>query len=200
MKQCLFSNCSSKEVALYESVLSLIDEGAAIGSLKISQIAQRAGIGKGTTYEYFKSKEELIGKALFYNLHKKMENLLEELQKVQGFKNTLYTIFTWMEQHLKDHPFVYQLISMNGIEYRIPEEIRTALLDQTEIAQAFQANLRGLGEMAKEEGLISKEVPQSLVNVTIAGTLISYMMFLRMEQTVKDVERAQVKDYLFSKI
>lgn len=200
MKQCLFSNCSSKEVALYESVLSLIDEGAAIGNLKISQIAQRAGIGKGTTYEYFKSKEELIGKALFYNLHKKMENLLEELQKVQGFKNTLYTIFTWMEQHLKDHPFVYQLISMNGIEYRIPEEIRTALLDQTEIAQAFQANLSGLGEMAKEEGLISKEVPQSLVNVTIAGTLISYMMFLRMEQTVKDVERAQVKDYLFSKI
>lgn len=200
MKQCLFSNCSSKEVALYESVISLIEEGEAIGSLKISQIAQRAGIGKGTTYEYFKSKEELIGKALFYNLHTKTENLFQEAGQVQGFKETMYTIFSWMEKNLKDNPFLYQLLSVNGFVYKIPEEIRKVLFDETEIMNSIQLHISGLGEMAKKEGLIGEEVPASLVNMTLTGTIMSYMMYLKMEETVKDVDRTQVKDYLFSKI
>lgn len=200
MKQCLFSNCSSKEVALYESVISLIEEGEAIGSLKISQIAQRAGIGKGTTYEYFKSKEELIGKALFYNLHMKTENLFQEAGQVQGFKETMYTIFSWMEKNLKDNPFLYQLLSVNGFVYKIPEEIRKVLFDETEIMNSIQLHISGLGEMAKKEGLIGDEVPASLVNMTLTGTIMSYMMYLKTEETVKDVDRTQVKDYLFSKI
>ena len=49
-----------KVLALYEAVLKLLDEGADINTLKVSDMTERAGIGKGTAYDYFKSKEEII--------------------------------------------------------------------------------------------------------------------------------------------
>ena len=42
--------------ALYEAVLELLNENADISTMKVSDITSRAGIGKGTAYDYFKSK------------------------------------------------------------------------------------------------------------------------------------------------
>ncbi len=49
-----------------------------VGSVKINQIASAAGIGKGTVYEYFSSKEEICGAA--------MMAFLEQIEEVQARK------------------------------------------------------------------------------------------------------------------
>ena len=56
-----------KAKQMYQAVLEMISEGDDVGVITVSGITTRAGIGKGTAYEYFKSKEELIGKALEWN-------------------------------------------------------------------------------------------------------------------------------------
>ena len=53
--------------ALYEAVLELLNENADISTMKVSDITSRAGIGKGTAYDYFKSKEEIIACAVMYD-------------------------------------------------------------------------------------------------------------------------------------
>ena len=55
-----------KERLMFQAVIELIEEGMDIYSMKVSDITSRAGVGKGTAYEYFSSKEELIAKALFW--------------------------------------------------------------------------------------------------------------------------------------
>ena len=50
-----------KALAVYEAVLDLLDGGADLNSITVSEIAERAGIGKGTAYEYFSSKEDMVG-------------------------------------------------------------------------------------------------------------------------------------------
>ncbi len=42
--------------ALYEAVLELLNENADISTMKVSDITSRAGIGKGTAYDYFKKQ------------------------------------------------------------------------------------------------------------------------------------------------
>ena len=59
---------SPKEKAIYKAVLELFEEGADLNSLTVSEITAKAGIGKGTAYDYFSDKEEMIAKALFYNI------------------------------------------------------------------------------------------------------------------------------------
>lgn len=49
-----------REIALYEAALRLIASGVNPAAMKVQQIADEAGIGKGTVYEYFASKEEIL--------------------------------------------------------------------------------------------------------------------------------------------
>ena len=48
-------NLPEKEAKIYIAVGELIKEGRDINDMKVSEISNRAGIGKGTTYEYFQS-------------------------------------------------------------------------------------------------------------------------------------------------
>ena len=69
----------SRELAVYEAVLSLIGQGCDPASLTVQQIADAAGIGKGTVYEYFASKEEILTRMADYTLHSEMSRLTEAL-------------------------------------------------------------------------------------------------------------------------
>ena len=64
-----------KVVAMNEAVISLLAEGRELNSLRVSEITARAGIGKGTAYEYFSSKAEIIATALEYDLAKQIARL-----------------------------------------------------------------------------------------------------------------------------
>ena len=55
-----------KVKAMYEAVLELFASGRELGTLKVSEITAKAGIGKGTAYEYFSTKEEMIIGAIRY--------------------------------------------------------------------------------------------------------------------------------------
>ena len=59
---------SPKVKALYEAVEELIFENIEVKGIKVSDITERAGIGKGTAYEYFRNKEEIISSALLYHI------------------------------------------------------------------------------------------------------------------------------------
>lgn len=51
---------TARKAAVYEAALRLIGQGVSPAALKIQQLADAAGIGKGTVYEYFSSKEEIL--------------------------------------------------------------------------------------------------------------------------------------------
>ncbi|MBN2693554.1 TetR/AcrR family transcriptional regulator [bacterium] len=55
---------------------------------KIIDIAKEAGIGKGTIYEYFRSKEEIISEAINMLMHSWMEKL-PEFYKIKDLKELL---------------------------------------------------------------------------------------------------------------
>ena len=62
----LIHDPSQKVLAMYQAVIEFINEGCDINTLKVADITGRAGIGKGTAYEYFSSKEEIISSAILY--------------------------------------------------------------------------------------------------------------------------------------
>ena len=55
-----------KKQAIFQAVIQLTDAVGNPGELTISQIAQQAGIGKGTVYEYFSSKEQVLWETVFH--------------------------------------------------------------------------------------------------------------------------------------
>ena len=59
----------SKKEKIYDAVMQLIKEGKNLKTLKVSEIADRAGIGKGSIYLYFASKDDVIVEAVSYFLN-----------------------------------------------------------------------------------------------------------------------------------
>lgn len=74
-----------KVLRLYQAVTELIEEGADISSMKVSEITEKAGIGKGTAYDYFDTKEEIIAYALLFY----MEDSLIHLEQAMAEKETI---------------------------------------------------------------------------------------------------------------
>ena len=49
-----------RKAKVYEAALTLTAQGISPAAMTIQQLADAAGIGKGTVYEYFASKEEIL--------------------------------------------------------------------------------------------------------------------------------------------
>lgn len=50
--------------AIYNTVISIIENGENYGEISVEELAKRSGIGKGTIYEYFSSKEDIYNSTL----------------------------------------------------------------------------------------------------------------------------------------
>ena len=51
---------AQRKAKVYEAALALTSQGVSPAAMTIQQLADAAGIGKGTVYEYFSSKEEIL--------------------------------------------------------------------------------------------------------------------------------------------
>ena len=59
----------NKKEKIFAAVFNLFREGKNVRTIKVSEIAERAGIGKGSVYLYFASKDDVIIEAVQYFLN-----------------------------------------------------------------------------------------------------------------------------------
>lgn len=88
---------NDKILAMYHAVSELMEEGQNVHKLKVSDITSRAGIGKGTAYEYFGTKEEVVEKAIQYGCQSQYEFLMEEITKQKDFRGAFEACLSWWE-------------------------------------------------------------------------------------------------------
>ena len=81
---------NAKEQAILEGVIRLINSGADVGSLTAEDMAKSAGIGKGTLYLYFSSKEDILSHAIGYCI----QNQMRELEAAAAQTGTFSSRFT----------------------------------------------------------------------------------------------------------
>lgn len=79
----------NKKIAIFESATKIMTiEG--VNQITISKVANEAGIGKSTVYEYFKSKDELIYETISFAGEKYLEEVKRKILSYDnGFENTL---------------------------------------------------------------------------------------------------------------
>ena len=88
-----------KVLLMYQAVSELIRESNDISVLKVQDITRRAGIGKGTAYEYFSSKEDIIAHALVYEYGLKLQELIERAYSSNDFRERCYNIMRWISDN-----------------------------------------------------------------------------------------------------
>lgn len=113
-----------KVLFMYQAVIDMVGEGFDINTMKVSDITTRAGIGKGTAYEYFASKEEIITSALAFDVLKKREYLMEMIAGEGSFQAKMERLFDYIAEKFGDNQTFYLLLRIGTGSYEVLEPLK----------------------------------------------------------------------------
>lgn len=199
----LIHNPPAKVLAMYQAVIELINEGCDINTLKVADITGRAGIGKGTAYEYFSSKEEIISSSVLYYV----QECFGKLQAISGdscsFQEKINEVMDFIDEHVKDKQGVFFLIKMVLDSYEIPKSLQDEYecmkqkcceKEKNEIIDSIVAD--GI-----KEGLV-KEQNVFLQRAAMETQLSVYFMYCIAEEKNMelDLEAIALREYIYRNI
>lgn len=159
-----------KEIAL--AALDLFAEKG-LDATSISEVAQQAGIGKGTVYEYFSSKEELILAAFITWIEGMMGPELEEMllsiddpeQRLRLLVQGMMEAFINDERVVKLTLIMFQMMFDND-----------ALLQNKQVSKMFRGLRKFLSDILLEgiaQGVFKPEIARDIEKITI--NLFAYL-------------------------
>lgn len=171
---------NEKVLAIFQAVWNLIDEGYTFSKMKVVDITNRAGIGKGTAYEYFRSKEEIIAEALKYDYLLQYQNLKEQLEKQTDFRCALEICFNWMSENVDRKRFSAQFFK------KLSYNEKTDKSESYENIEPY-INILDLMKMivslGKSNGCIAADISEEMAMIQIFSQIFGF--FLYQEQNVK---------------
>ena len=169
---------TQKQILIFEGVMTLLREGKQIHDLKVADIAQSAGMGKSTAYEYFSSKEEIIREALAYHLEQNFIELTEFVFREKTFKRMAKNALDYLEKSLEERftgIFLMMLTEKHEeikkgsyMDENIRREMESVVLYQIQRAMAT----------GKREGVIGEEMTIEDVRMTVFGFFTAYVQEL----------------------
>lgn len=164
---------SDKERVIYEAVRKMLEQGRTPANMTISEIAAQANIGKGTVYEYFATKEELLSRAIAFSLRQEFEEMRRELEEHTGFKSRFYAMLNLVEH--------YRAKSVSLMRLFLPDvHLQELIAADDEDALEFHAivlsALDSMLALGRDEGLIQAEIDgySRLVFFSIICGFIAY--------------------------
>lgn len=188
-----------KVLMLYQAVLSLILDGENINKITVTTITQKAQIGKGTAYEYFQSKEEIITSAIFYILKKSTIDMVTELLHKKNFFDRVVYLFENVEVNVSKKMclmnFIHLLTDNNIYGMNLFEKLKERnMTDYLPIQVLKHLVQKGLDDLE-----IKSELPIDYIAYTIQAKLFMYISYLD-SRAALGVEGIEMKEYIYKGI
>lgn len=165
-----------KVYQMYVAVLQLLEEGAEVADVRVSTITERAGIGKGTAYEYFDTKDEIVACAILYQIRRIFSWLGEKLEEQGDFRQQVTFLLDVVEQKESCKTsflrFVHLMTSNSDFDRMVREKMN---------AEAFMpyrpVNIFGkiLGQ-GMERGELRKDLPMDYMIHCVFSHLLTFML------------------------
>lgn len=184
-----------KEKAIYQAVIELFEEGADINNLTVAEITGKAGIGKGTAYEYFSGKEEMIAKAFFYNGEVFSKQLYEGMCKEKNLSDKIDFVLLAIEQHVPKANCIFRLLHMLSDNSPISKWIKKLVEQKTTSGEipAVDVIRRVLNDELQGRKVLSEEKMAYLV-LSIYSKLFCYGMLLKDSRYEKTEQREVIRE------
>jgi len=160
---------NQKRQDILNSAMELFKEKG-FHNTRMEEIALKAGVGKGTLYEYFTSKQEIFDETC--------------IEKVTGVKDKIEEI------SLKDITFrekLTEMIAMKQGNEKCPESTIEGIMSNKNIIseKVVYAMMNHVSDMnkiiirmveqGKKEGVVEKNIPSDLIVTMIVGTVSEYI-------------------------
>ena len=144
----------AKREQILNAVLELfMSEG--LNGMKVSAIAKRADVGKGTVYEYFSSKEDMYLGAVEHGIDKLGEIARVKLEGSSTFRESFYILADCIADIAKKGPFMSFMTDAPNMPFSTDTIIRLKSVLNGAMASAL-AVMSEILDMGVAEGLINQ--------------------------------------------
>ncbi len=136
----------------------------------ITEIAERAAVGKGTVYEYFPSKEDLFKESFSHCAESYLQSFHQHLSKNASVRTTMFTIIkTHLDLLQENRRRLYLLFNERPLSL---QELQTWVIERR------QELLQGITDLL-HDGVELKEV-RSDIDIEMAGRLFLALNYVVM--------------------
>lgn len=164
---------SQKEIAAFEGLLQLAQQGRNFTSIKVQDIASAAGIGKGTLYEYFSSKNEILSCAIVYALG----DILTCMENAMQQHAMLHDVITHFLAETEDKSRL-NFASLMGLTASVPMQEREEF-QQNEELMYLLARMKDcknrLYRLGRASGEIAAETTEDYFEYAILSGITGYI-------------------------
>lgn len=188
------SKLAPKVKATYQAVIDLLMEGVDVSSLTVSEITGRAGIGKGTVYDYFSSKEEMIAGALFYEIENSCGALHELLNKEKTLYDKMNLILIKMEERVATIGCFVRVLHLMLDHSAVGFELRRMIQNKRPEQILFMDLIRKvvIGDAQESEKLSQPDTIYLVM--TVLSRMICYAMYQLDHEDSNGLHTAFIKE------
>ncbi len=170
------SQLPPKVCQMYEAVTAMMEEGYDVGSIRVSMITERAGIGKGTAYEYFDTKEDIVACAILYQVRRMFSWLEEVLGERDSFREQLLFLLEEIGQE-NEHKscflrFVHLMTDRSEFSRLVQEKLKSRTAGADSPMNVFQRIL----SQGVARGELRRDLPLNYMMHCLFAHLAVYMM------------------------
>lgn len=174
-----------KVLQMYDAVIRLIEEGEDASGIRVSTITDRAGIGKGTAYDYFDTKEDIVACAVVFHIRKMFSLLEQELQKQDSFEKQLLWLLEEMgRESSRKYCFtrmVHILTDNSEFSMQVRQRMMSASFEKYHPMRVFGNILK----RGADRGEVRSDLPMEYMVYTIFSALLTYMLSISTEDCFK---------------
>lgn len=165
-----------KVTAMYRAVNTLLRENKDIPEMSVSMITGLAGIGKGTAYEYFDAKEEIIVCALLYEIRMVTEQAFEQIKNCRDMESQIGKMLLLVEEHSQCVDAIMAFLHLLTDHSREGNLLRERMKEQKENGP-INLLIRQIIDSARERGELREDLPMSYITNALLARMISYLMY-----------------------
>lgn len=154
---------------------------------KMEDIAQAAGVGKGTLYEYFENKQDIFDEACIEYVDLIIDNINNICKMNNTFEEKLLILFKEklkMESELANMSIDIILSSKNIISEKT---VKTIIRKISEM----YCLINSIIDQGKEEGVVIKNIESEILSCMIVGTMNEYLR-LKLHKKEYDIKEDDV--------
>ena len=113
---------AQRKAKVYEAALALTSQGVSPATMTIQQLADAAGIGKGTVYEYFSSKEEILQGVARYCFAQENERIAARFDRCRTLVDLENELVDYLQEVAAQRMSTYRLLASSfGQQAALPE-------------------------------------------------------------------------------
>ncbi len=102
-----------KELVIMRALMRLLARGQTLAEIKTSDIAQEAGVGKGTLYNYFAAKEDIFARTIIYGIDTLLHDVFERMNREDSFRGKCYAVLQAVHEIVLNERSDFHLILFN---------------------------------------------------------------------------------------